>query len=80
MAGQTGSKGRKFGRNGRGGAMATYHATRRDLINKSKRMEKNDKAEKCAAAKSAHIVPHGTARALRRQGKQQNYKDKHHAQ
>ena len=63
---QTGKKGRKFGRNSRGHSMATYKAVRRDLVNKSRRMEKHDKAMKQAAEKKATMVPHGTARALRR--------------
>ena len=60
------SKGRKFGRSKRGGSMATYNNSRRDLINQKKRVAKHAKAVAKAAAKKATMTPHGTARKLRR--------------
>jgi hypothetical protein len=52
-----GVKGAKIGRHARGGSMAAYNATRRDLINKAKRIKKQAKAvAKAVARKAAKLV------------------------
>jgi len=46
--------------------MATYNATRRDLRNKEKKVQKHQKGVAAAQAKAQAITPHGAARKARR--------------
>jgi hypothetical protein len=59
---QSGSGSRKFGRSARGGAMARYNGTRRDNINKARKIAKHTK--RCVG--KTLKVARGTARAARR--------------
>lgn len=52
-----GAKGAKIGRHSRGGSMAAYNNSRRDLINKAKRIAKQARTvAKAVARKAAKLI------------------------
>lgn len=59
-----GAKGRKFDRNRKSPSMSAYNSTRRDLINKARKVAK---AKKDNTPRKG-TTPRGTARAKRRTG------------